>query len=213
MKLRSISLASALLVSLWVAPVSADTGTYRLVTGTLVWPNELPGQPRAVVRGDDGVNYVAELEAAPSSSLGSTGARPRAGDRVTVLGRDGFQAGQLLEARIEPASPTVAGLVPPATGASSASTPGIVAGPGDTLGRLAVSGSVTAIGPSTVTVQTTDGRSVTVDVSRLDAEVRSDLRSGDSVVFYVPEQFGGTPIAQGIVVDRSAPSSSPRFPR
>jgi hypothetical protein len=207
MKLQRVALASALLV-FFAAPASGMNGAYRLVTGTLVWPNELPGQPRAVIRGDDGVNYVAEL-APRISALGTDVPRPRAGDRVTVLGRDGFQDGQLLEAAVEPISPTVASLVPPpATGTAGSST-----APSQDLGRMAVSGSIRSIGPSTVTVLTPDGRSVTVDVSRLSAEIRSDLRTGDSVMLYVPERIQGTPIAEGIVVDRGGVYTLPRMPR
>ena len=205
MTYQRLTLAALIIGLLFASPTSAAMSSYRLVSGTLVSPKELLNQPQAEIRGDDGVNYVATLERRSGAALTDQGPRPKAGDRVSVLGIEGARKGQLLDARIETISADAAGQASPAPAADLPT--GTLT---SDLARIAVIGSVQSVAASTVTVRTPDGRTVTVDVSQLDKGIRRDLRAGDAITLYVPDGVQGTPVAQGVIVGRKTTRTSLR---
>jgi len=104
-----------------LTPAAAHTfpGEYRVVHGTLVWPEALSaatlaaGQRTVLVQGDLGTRYSAELTATTEVP-----APLRAGARVVVVGREGQQTNQVIALRIESPSPQA-----PAASASPATRP------------------------------------------------------------------------------------------
>jgi len=203
MTYQRLTLAAPIIGLLFASPTSAAMSSYRLVSGTLLSPKELLNQPQAEIRGDDGVNYVATLERRSGAALTDQGPRPKAGDRVSVLGIEGARKGQLLDARIETISADAAGQAAPAAAPPTGTLT-------SDLARIAVIGSVQSVAASTVTVRTPDGRTVTVDVSQLDKGIRRDLRAGDAITLYVPDGVQGTPVAQGVIVGRKTTRTSLR---
>lgn len=107
------------LVLLTPAAAHAFPGEYRVVHGTLVWPEALSaatlaaGQRTVLVQGDLGTRYSAELTATTEVP-----APLRAGARVVVVGREGQQTNQVIALRIESPSPQA-----PAASASPATRP------------------------------------------------------------------------------------------
>ena len=88
--------AAAVAACVWIASsADAAVGDYRLVTGTVAWPIEVAGERTIIVQTDDGTTLFAELAA------GESFRRLRAGDRVTVIGREVFKSDLLLCAMLE----------------------------------------------------------------------------------------------------------------
>ena len=61
---------------LFATAAHAAPGDYRLLSGTLVWPQVLMTERLAVVKGDDGIMYFAEL-GSPSADSASNFSRTR----------------------------------------------------------------------------------------------------------------------------------------
>jgi hypothetical protein len=205
--MRSLRIAVTVLAvvgGLWIAPLAdAGVGDYRLVTGTIAWPLAVGGERTLVIHGDDGVMRFAEL--APGESFRQL----RAGDRVSVLGREGFKSDQLLFAQIErreDANDTSAPAALPTAVATTASGSDNIRESPDV-----VFGIVDSVQGRTLAVATPRGQRVQVDIAAIDADIRRDLRPGDQVTVFAPNRSSGMPVATGIMVDHSsAPAASPR---
>ena len=190
--------AALLLTSL----ADAAPGDYRLVTGTIVWPVQVVSERTIVIQGDDGVTHFAELAMAEAFS------RLAAGDRVSLIAREGFQPNQLLFAQLQPREDVDKGTGP-------AALPGIVASPSSVTDIRdspdVVAGVVDAVHARSVSITTHRGTRIQVDVSKLDTDIRRDLRPGDQVTLYTPMRVNAHPVASGIIVQHaSAPSALPR---
>jgi hypothetical protein len=177
----------------------AAPGDYRVVTGTVVWPAQVVSERTIMIQGDDGGTYFAELASAETfSQLG-------AGDRVSLIAREGFQANQLLFAQTQPGPDVGRGVAPsalPGLAASATIVPDIRESPD------VVVGVVVAVQVRGVSVITHRGNRVEVDVSKLDPDIRRDLRPGDPVTLYTPLRVNGQPVASGILVEHTAASSA-----
>jgi hypothetical protein len=167
-----------------------------------MWPAQLVAERTIVIQGDDGVTSFAEL--APSESFGQL----RAGDRVRLIAREGFQPNHLLFVQIQPGAAAENGGAPASMPAAvaSASVPADIRESPDVL-----IGVVDAVNPRALSLQTQRGARVEIDVTRLDADILRDLRPGDQVTVYAPMRVHGHPVASGIVVEHAqAPSALPR---
>jgi hypothetical protein len=202
--LRIALTAAAVAAVLWTASFAdAAPGDYRLVTGTIVWPLVVVSERTLVIQGDDGVTHFAEL--APVEPV----TRLRAGDRVSMVAREGFQPNQLLFAQLERREDGNGGAPAalPTAVASAGTTPDIRESPD------VVIGVVTAVRGRALEVTTLRGARVAIDVSAIDPDIRRDLRPGDQVTVYAPVRVQGQPVASGILVDHStAPAALPRQP-
>ena len=194
--------AAAVVACLWIAsPAQAAVGDFRLVTGTIAWPLNVSGERTIVVQGEDGVMHFVEL--APGESFRQL----RAGDRVSLIGREGFKSDQLLFAQIERRE-DLSGGAPAAlpTAVATAITPTDVLQSPDF-----VIGVVSRVHDNDLTVTTPRGNRVHVDIAAIDAEIRAILRPGDRVSVFAPNRAGGNPIASGILVDHAqSPAASPK---
>jgi hypothetical protein len=210
MRLAHVRFIALVAVVLLTGVAQAAPGDYRIVSGTLVWPQFLTDEGLVVVRGDDGVTYFAEL-------LGPEGLPSvRVGDRVAVVGRDAMQPGQLVSARVSPiadggASSTIDGGYPSASPAQATSArrpppSGVVPLEGT---AQAIFGTVDSLTGSMLNV-VADGQPVSVDVSAIDADVRSRLVSGQGVRVLAVAGAGRL-VAQGVVLEpRTAPTAPAR---
>jgi hypothetical protein len=196
---------TALLTTLVLASAAhAAPGDYQLVSGTLVWPRVLMSERLAVVQGDDGVTYFAEL-ASPEGLP-----KVQVGDRVAVVGREGLQRGQLTSASVSRAT-SAAGR--PAAGAAGDSEPSASPaattlsprpGPSAAIvpmvdGAEAIFGTVEVVNGDTLTIAT-EGRWVSVDLARIDADVKGALERG-SQVRVLAHGANGRLVAHGLVID------------
>ena len=203
MRSQKIAITAAVGAVLWLASLAdAAPGDYRVVTGTILWPAQVVSERTIVIQGDDGVTHFTELALAESFS------RLGAGDRVSLIAREGFQPNQLLFAQLQLRED-----VDKSTG--PAAMPGIVGSASNVTDIRespdVVAGVVDAVQARGVSITTHRGTRVLVDVSKLDADIRRDLRPGDQVTLYTPMRVNGHPVASGIVVGHaSAPSALPR---
>jgi hypothetical protein len=192
-----VVLATALVaVTLGVASLAgAAPGDYRLLTGTIVWPADVTIERTIVIQGDDGVTHFAEL--APTESF----PRARVGDRVSVIGREGFRPTQILFAQLghredapAPAALPLAVALAPANDVRE--SPDVVMG------------IVESVSGRSLRLTNRQGHRVEVDVAAIDPGIRQDLRPGDAVTVYAPTRISGLPVAAGIMVDHAAPSAA-----
>lgn len=209
MRLTRARLATALAMTLAVAGIGhAAPGDYRLVNGTLVWPHLLMTERQAVILADDGTTWFAELDAPGGLP------RAKAGDRVAVVGRETIRDRELSSASVSPASMTwgASGVVVPSqTGAGddAAASPALtMPSPPQPMAlrplemegtAQAILGTVETISGSMLTVATSDRR-VSIDVSRIDADLRATLVPGQGVRV-LAEPANDRLIASGLVVD------------
>jgi hypothetical protein len=204
------SLALGLLLIPHVA--LAAPGDPRIVLGVLQWPSALGREPFVVVRGDDGVDYVADV-----SSAQRRGERPlTAGARVSVVAVEGGRPYEVAAILIGVGDAAIAGLTPPAeaTDAPSASPatasprpvmrgPGQV-GPAPTAPAAPrerwqrVEGTVGSLAGTELVLKIPAGAPMAVDVSRLPARVRRSLAPGDAVTVFVVSRQSGL-VATGLV--------------
>ncbi len=186
-------------VGFFATAAHAAPGDYHLLSGTLVWPQVLMTERLAVVRGDDGITYFAEL--------GSPEGLPhvKAGDRVAVVGREGIEPGQLTTATVTPVPP---GVATPNEGNDPSASPSTsrVPAPGPapavvTLGPSteSISGHGVLLNGDTLTL-TANGQWISVDVSRIDQDVKAALLEGQPVRV-LAERTDGHLVAQGIVIE------------
>lgn len=202
MRSLRVALAAAMVAGvLWMASLAdAAPGDFRLITGTVVAPLEMSTERLVVIQGDDGVMHFAEFGAAESFS------RVRAGERVQLLGREGFQAGHLLFAQVVRRDD--------ANGSDGAALPTVVAS--DSARSVlespdVVAGVVESLRGRSLAMTNRRGQRVNVDVSAIDADIRRDLKPGDQVTVFAPTRISGSPVASGILVDHTpAPSALPR---
>lgn len=196
---RAVVVAVALLA--WATGAAAFPGDYRIVEGTLVWPQNLTpdhlgsGEHVAVVQGDLGTRYFAGLTATTEVP-----ASLRAGDRVVVLAREGQQPSQLTAMRVEspPGTPAAAQAGtearPPAASSRAASPPGSVT----------IEGTVLARSGSTLILRRADQQRVAVDIAALDEPARKGLQTGRTVSVFGTVLNGVVLVAQGVNVDYGA---------
>ncbi len=198
MRFRTV-LTVAVTILAVAAPALAVPGDYRYVAGVLVWPSELPSTGLAVVQGDDGNTYFAEL--ARTDHLRRADVPPvKAGERVTVVGRDGFHSGQVLSAAVQSAT---SGTATSSTATATDATPV----------PQTVTGAVDRVGTSSLVLALPDGRRISVDTSGLDTSITQSLTAGQEVTVYGPSRADGIMFAQGVVVDYGSASALPRMPR
>jgi hypothetical protein len=183
---------SAVALTLSVAlggPVLAAPGDPRLVQGALEWPPALSGgEPFIVVRGDDGRVYYADVMAAQRYVQGTLSA----GGHVALLGLEGIKPHEIIAVALgsgdaaalslvlaqatptmlpPPPSPGPAAMVPPAQTGSA--VPPVrpeekPPAPGEAGQWVRFRGSVYGVAGSYLYVKRDDGRSVLVDVSKID---------------------------------------------
>lgn len=198
--MRSALAALVVVACSWIAsPALAAVGDYRLVTGTVAWPLSIGGERTIVIQGDDGIMHFAEL--APGESFRQL----RAGNRVSVVGREGFKPDQLLFAQVERREDLNGG-TPAAlpTAVATAITPTDVLQSEDFI-----VGVVNRVQDTALTLTTGRGNRVHVDIAAIDAEIRASLRPGDRVSVFAPTRVTGNPIASGILVDHvQSPAAS-----
>jgi len=203
------SLALGLLLIPHVA--LASPGDPRIVRGVLQWPSTLAREPFVVVRGDDGVDYVADV-----STAQRRGERPvTAGARVSVVAVEGGRPYEVTAILIGLGDAAIAGLTPAeasdAPSASPATAPprpatGLPGQPGPApLAPVAprerwqrVEGTVGSLAGTELVLKTPAGAPMAVDVSRLSARVRRSLAPGDAVTVFVVSRETGL-VATGLV--------------
>jgi hypothetical protein len=204
------SLALGLLLIPHVA--LAAPGDPRIVRGVLQWPSTLAREPFVVVRGDNGVDYVADV-----STAQRRGERPlTAGARVSVVAVEGGRPYEVTAILIGVGDAAIAGLTPPAEATEAPSASPATASPRPTTGGpgqpgpapLApvgprerwqrVEGTVGSLAGTELVLKTPAGAPMAVDVSRLPARVRRSLAPGDAVTVFVVSRETGL-VATGLV--------------
>jgi len=205
----SITALTAVIALGWVVSASAAPLDDRLISGTLLWPAQLGSENRVVVRGDDGVTYFVkrsqlDLSRAPALS---------AGDRVAVMAREGFEAGQLIDGAIDKDAGTVSASIRTDDASATTAAPAITTAPAEAppvplpRGWRRVRGVVESVTGSTATVVEVGGQRTRVDLAQLMPDIRDEIRPGQDVVLLGPAA-GGRMTAQGAVIDHSAPASA-----
>ena len=193
----AIAFLAATLGQAW--PADAAPGDYRLLTGTIVWPAQVSADSTVVIQSDDGVMHFAEL--APAEALVSA----RAGDRVSIIGREGFQPTQILFGQLAHRDTTAAAL--PALPLAIAITPVTEVSESPDI----VLGTVESVTGRSLRLINRYGHRIEVDVAAIDPGLRADVHPGDTVRVYAPTRISGLPIAAGIVVEHTAgPAALPR---
>ena len=211
--MRLSTTAFTLIALGWVVTTAAAAPLdNRLVSGTLLWPAQLGGERRVVVRGDDGVNYFVDL-----SRIDVTRATPlAAGERVAVVAREGFESGRLIDGAIDKDTGVAASIpTEPITPDASAvaAAPAISSAPVEAppvplpRGWRRVRGVVESVEGSTATIVETNGQKVRVDLARVMPNIRDEVVAGQDVLVLGPFAAGRM-TAQGVVVDHSAPASA-----
>ena len=185
-----LAIALAVVTVGFASVVDAGLGDYRLLTGTIMWPLDVTTDRTVVIQTDDGVTHFVEF--APTEVM----PRVRVGDRVSLIGREGFQPTQILFAqfghREEPVSSPAA--LPLAV---------VLAPTADVrLSPDVVAGTVESVSGPSLRVINRHGHRIQVDVAAIDASILQDLRPGDGVVVYAPMRVSGLPVASGIMLAR-----------
>jgi hypothetical protein len=192
-------------------PALAGPGDPRLLQGKLEWPTTLSGgEAFLVLRGDDGQVYYADVTAAqryvqaPLSAgsqtavLGLEGLKPHE-IVVVALGSGDTAALSLAIAQIVPttsaatASPpslAPAGAPPSASSAAAAAGPPARreearASPGDEGRWVTVRGTVYGVAGQNLFLRRDDGRTVMVDIAKLDPATVQRLKLGTPVAIVV----------------------------
>jgi hypothetical protein len=204
-----MKLPIALVAVLMLAgPALAAPGDPRAMRGSLEWPAALSSEPIAVVRGDDGRLYYADMSTAQRIGTG-----PISG-RVSLVGVEGMRpheiaavaisAGDDALSALTPAAPIPApGIHVPAAPQPSASIPSIAvppsavapspaptaSAPSRTDDLWQVQGKVKAVTSREMAIETPRGDTVRVDVSKLSQWTRDSVRPGDQVkLFGIPQK-------------------------
>jgi hypothetical protein len=207
------------LIALAVLGVSASAavaapGDPRVLQGTLEWPATVANEPFVVMRGEDGRLYYADISAAQRRTADPM----TSGSRIAILGVEGGRpyemaaiavgAGDAASLGLTPAGTTTAS-VPSASIPSTAFTPGP---PPEPMWRL--DGTVQSVAGTTVTLRTTDHRSINVDVSQLSDKTLAALRAGDRVSLFGVPRKDRRLVANGYIQSEVAsPAASPRSTR
>ena len=172
---RSLIALVALGLSTGVA--AAAPGDPRVLEGTLEWPATVATDPFVVMRGDDGRMYYADISAARRTTEPMT-----SGSRLAILGVEGARPYEIAGIAVGAGDAASLGLTPSSTSTSSpsASIPSTAVTPGppsEPMWRL--DGTVQSVAGTSVTLRKSDARTVTVDLSQLNAETLRALRPGD----------------------------------
>jgi hypothetical protein len=191
MGVRAVLVAALVLVPLVAA---AAPGDFRVIEGTLVVAPQPPGAPVARVDGDDGVTYYADLRGARWDP-----GRLLVGARVTLAGYEGVRPDEITAAVLDPTEglppaasaptgPPQTAVVPPTP---PPSRPPSTAAPGATAAPPAprepserVEGRVERIEGNELTLRTPAGSAVRIDLSQVQADVRSTVRPGERVTVF-----------------------------
>jgi len=224
----ALAVAAVLLLT---GPALAAPGDPRTVRGTLEWPASLSSEPFVVVRGDDGRLYYADVTRAQRTSAGAIAGR------VSLVGVEGAQphevaavaigAGDSALAVLSPTlpSPAEAAAAPsslpnqvarPAPSAAVPYVPPPAAAPGPVMPGPAVSedlwqlqGKVTAVSPREFVVQTNNGETVRVDVTKLSPWTSDTVRPGDQVKLFGVPRKDRRLVANGFIQETStSPAAS-----
>jgi hypothetical protein len=208
---------AAVVLLLLAGPVAAAPGDPRALRGTLEWPASVGSEPFAVVRGDDGRLYYADLTRA--QRIGS----PLSG-RISVVGVEGTQPHEMSAVAVGTGDSALAVLAPtvptPAEASAAPSSlprqslqpapaqagPPVVASvpaPHDasapTEELWQVQGKVLDITPREFVLQTDRGERVRVDVSKLSAWTRDSVRPGDRIKLFGVPQKDNRLVANGFI--------------
>ena len=212
------SLAPTLLAGLLVVIASSETvagpGDPRVLRGVLAWSPGAEGAAFLVVRGDDGRHYVADVSAAQRRGTVNVG------DRLSLVGVEGPHPWEMSAIVMGAGDSALAALSTPADvpAASPAMTPRRVA-PAEraTAAERAwrrIHGNVESVGDGTLRLREADGRSVTVDMSRLIGNAWRTVRPGAGATVFVVAEADQRLVAVGFVqADGAGGSAAPRRPR
>ena len=222
-------------VLLLAGPAIAAPGDPRAMRGSLEYPPALSSEPIAVIRGDDGRMYYADV-----STAQRIGAAPVSG-RVSVVGVEGMKPHEISAVAISAGDDALSVLAPgtpvPAPGVPvavvpqpSASVPSVVVPPaavappppnvaappatspstaqGEDLWQ--VQGKVKSVNGREMAVETARGETVRVDVSKLSQWTRDSVRPGDQVKLFGVPQKDRRLVANGFIqVVPPSPAASP----
>ena len=214
--LASIPLLAGLLVGVASSGAGANAGDPRVVQGVLAWSPGAQDASFVVVRADDGRHYVADL-----SSAQRRGDPVNVGDRISVVGVEGTRPWEVSALVMGSGDSALAALSPPpvAPSASPATRTPPLSAPAEgpaTASRpwRRIHGRVDSVADKTLRLRDVDGRSVTVDVSRLIGNVKTVVRPGDYATVFVVAEGDDRLVAVGFVQsDGAEASASPRLPR
>jgi len=205
------SLIVMTLIALSAGAAFAAPGDPRIVQGTLEWPATVTTESFVVIRGDDGRTYYADLATAQRRTPGPL----TAGSRVSLLGIEGSRPYELTAMVIGTGDAASLGLAPsftptpPAPPAPIAVAPPAPAVPAEPMWR--VDGIVQSVAGTGVTLRTSDGRTVTVDVSQLSDSTLNALRPGERVSLFGVPRPDRRLLANGYIQSESVPpAASPR---
>lgn len=200
-------LAGLAAVVLGAGTVLATPGDPRVVQGAIEWPGQLSAEPFAVVRGDDGRLYYADL----GSAQRRTQATLNAGSRVTVVGVEGNRPYEIAAIAIGAGDAASLGLQPTLPG-PHAPAPLAAVEPPELMWRL--DGTVQSVAGKTVTLRTAEARTATVDASPLSESTLRVLRAGDHVSLFGVERADHRLVASGYIQREPVPpAASPRSTR
>jgi hypothetical protein len=193
---------AAVAVLLLAGPAVAAPGDPRAMRGNLEWPPALSADPIAVVRGEDGRAYYVDV-----STAQRIGAGPIAG-RVSIVGVEGLRPHEIAAVAIGAGDDALSTLAP-APGAPSSSIPAAVAPqPSASVPTVALTprpdtanastatddlwqlqGKVKSVSGREMAIDTPQGQTVRVDVSKLSQWTRDSVRPGDEVkLFGIPQK-------------------------
>ena len=206
------SLVALAILGLSAGTAMAAPGDPRVVQGTLEWPARIGNEPFVVVRGEDGRLYYTDITAAQRRTADPM----TSGSRMAVLGVEGARPYEIAAIAIGAGDAAALGLTPSSTitastPSASASIPSAAATPGPPPEPLwRVDGTVQSVAGTNVTLRRADARTVTVDVSQLNAETLRALRSGDQVSLFGVPRRDRRLVANGYIQREAAePSASP----
>lgn len=209
---RSLILALAI-TGLVTGSALGAPGDPRVVQGMLEWPQNLSAEPFVVIRGADNRLYYADISTAQRRAPGPL----TAGSPIAVLGVEGGRPHELTALAFGPGDPTTLGLTVPPAGPEPAASPAspraaVVGPPAEPMWRL--DGTVQSVSGTTVGLRTKDGRTHSVDASRLSPGTLRALRAGDRVTLFGVPRNDDKLIANGYIqAEPAQPAASPRSTR
>lgn len=214
----------AAVVLLLIGPAFAAPGDPRTLRGNLEWPPLLSAEPVAVIHGDDGRVYYADLSGARRMEVGAIsgrislvgveGNRPHeiaavligSGDSALTLAAPRESAPSSLPQQVATPAPPPPGAsaTPPAPPAAAPAPP--AAPPANTAvasqepeDLWQIEGKVRAVTPREFVIETRPGEDVRVDVSKLSSWTREAVRPGDQVKLFGIPQHDRRLVANGFI--------------
>ena len=206
------SLVTLALLALSATSAPASPGDPRVLQGTLEWPATVTNEPFVVLRGEDGRLYYADISVAQRRTPEAI----RAGSRVAMLGVEGARPYEIAAIAVGSGDASSLGLAPTSPPSSpSVSAPSAAlasATPADTMWR--VDGTVQAVTGTNVSLRTTSGRAVTIDLSQLNDKTLKALQPGDRVALFGVPRTDHKLVANGFIQsEMGSPAASPAFTR